>query len=278
MPPVPFILCADDFGFTRGVSKGILDLAAKRRISAVSCMMTQREIRDSAKDLKSHTNHLDIGIHLVLTDVQPLSLGLDRLPAIGHLTKTALIGRLPTSNIRKELKRQFEVFTEMFGRQPDFIDGHHHVHQLPGIRDIVLDLIEELFDSHPPYVRSCSERPSLLIRRGVAPFKSAAISVFGVGLKRKAAGRNVPFNTGFSGVYDLSGKIPYEKLFDRFTEGLRPGALIMCHPGKVDSDLKSLDSLTYQREVELAYFLSDKFTVLLERKNLCLGRFPTRAK
>ncbi len=48
-------------------------------------------------------------------------------------------------------------------------------------------------------------------------------------------------------------------MFPRFLTGLPDGGLIMCHPGMVDAALKRLDSLTYQREREFAYFKSDEF-------------------
>ena len=234
MSPLPFILCADDFGLSPRVSDGVLELARKRRLSAVSCMMTQSGLRESAEELKSHANHLDIGVHLVLTDLKALSASLGQLPSIGALTRKTLMGGLSKSDIRSELTRQLEAFAGIFGRDPDFIDSHHHVHQLPGITEIVLDLVEKCFISHSPYIRSCGERPSLLLRRGVAPFKAAALSIFGMGLKRRAEARKIPVNDGFSGVYDLTRKVPYGKLFDRFTDGLRSGSLIMCHPGNVE--------------------------------------------
>ena len=36
-----------------------------------------------------------------------------------------------------EITRQFEAFAAAFGRPPDFVDGHHHVHLFPQIRDAV---------------------------------------------------------------------------------------------------------------------------------------------
>ncbi len=275
LPLQEFVLCADDFGLTNGISEGILDLASKRRLSAASCMMNQPATRRNAMALKSHAAYLDIGVHLVLTDLQPLSPDLGRCPSIGSLTRRALTGGLPESDIRIELARQLEAFVDIFGRNPDFVDGHHHVHQLPGIRDIVLDLINELFSAHKPYIRSCRERPSVILRRGIDPLKAASLGFLGSALRQHAKARGIPVNDGFSGIYDFSGKVPYGVLFDRFTDGLRPGALIVCHPGMVDEELRILDSLTDQREVERAYFLSDDFPALLERKSLRLGRFST---
>ena len=278
--PLEFILCADDFGISPGVSEGIIELVQGHRLSAVSCMMNGRSIRKYADGITPYRDRIDIGIHFVLTDMPPLSSALTleingRLPTIGALTKRALIGGLPLEDLKSELAAQLDLFADIFKRRPDFVDGHQHIHQLPGIRDIVLDLIMERFSSCLPPLRSCSEHLSIIFRRGVEPLKTIAIGFFGASLQRGAMANNVKFNTGFSGIYDLSGKVAYEVLFDRFTDSLRPGSLIMCHPGKVDDELRSIDGLTDQREVELSYFLGNIFTDLLAKKNLRLGRFAT---
>ena len=46
----------------------------------------------------------------------------------------------------------------------------------------------------------------------------------------------------------------------------------MCHPGHVDQDLRALDPVTVTREQELAFLLSPRFTEMLERRGLKLGR------
>jgi predicted glycoside hydrolase/deacetylase ChbG (UPF0249 family) len=273
MPALPIILCADDFGFSPGVSEGILELAAKRRLSAVGCMMTQTDIGDSVSDLKTHSKHLDIGIHLVLTDLKALTPGLGNFSSIGTVARTAIMGQLSKAEIKTELALQLDTFRKLFNKAPDFIDGHHHIQQLPGIRDLLLELIKERFPVKPPFLRSCYERPAVILKRGISPIKALAFSAFALTLRRRTQARNIPTNSGFSGIYNFSGKIPYKHLFERFTEYLQSGTLIMCHPGKVDAKLRTLDRLTDQREVELAYFLSNDFTDLLQQKNLCLGRF-----
>ena len=37
-PPARFVLCADDFALSPGVSRGIIDLIARGRLSATGCM------------------------------------------------------------------------------------------------------------------------------------------------------------------------------------------------------------------------------------------------
>jgi len=273
--PLEFILCADDFGISPGVSEGILDLVKTQRLSAVGCMMNRATIKDQAAKLNEHRGAIDIGIHLVLTDLAPLTNASKKMPSIARLTKNSFFGGLVKLKIKTELTAQLDLFESLFGHPPNFIDGHHHIQQLPGIRDIVLSLIDNRYAEKKPHIRSGHENFSRIFRRGVDPLKALAISFFGKGLQDRAAAKGISFNDGFSGIYDLSGKVPYGKLFDHFTDHLRPGSLIMCHPGKVDEILRSLDKLTDQRETELAYFLSEDFIHLLARKKLRLGRFST---
>ena len=61
----------------------------------------------------------------------------------------------------------------------------------------------------------------------------------------------------------------------RFETYLRaPGRrhLIMCHPGHVDDELKTLDPVTITREQELAFLLSPRLPEMLEKRGLQLAR------
>ena len=51
----------------------------------------------------------------------------------------------------------------------------------------------------------------------------------------------------------------------------------MCHPGRVDDDLRALDPVTVTREQELAFLLSPRFTHMLDRRGLTLGRLVAPA-
>ncbi len=277
------VLCADDFGFTPAVSEGILDLVEAGRLSAVSCMAASPHFLEFAKKLKAHAGHIDIGLHLVLTDLTPLGpisdLTMDEcLPSIGTLTKRALFRQLSKPDITAELNRQLDAFINAFDCEPDFIDGHHHVHQLPVIRDLVLDVIAHRFKASPPWLRVCDEKLTTILRRRVSICRGIAIDWFGAYLRQRAKQRGIQVNSGFSGIYDFSGHTPYDQLFDRFTLCVQSGTLIMCHPGRVDETLRNLDSLVDQRENELAYFLSDTFPAMLRRKSLRLGRLEKPPK
>jgi predicted glycoside hydrolase/deacetylase ChbG (UPF0249 family) len=45
----------------------------------------------------------------------------------------------------------------------------------------------------------------------------------------------------------------------------------MCHPGKVDRELRQLDPLTDLREREYAFFLSERFPQLLAERGYALA-------
>jgi hypothetical protein len=72
--------------------------------------------------------------------------------------------------------------------------------------------------------------------------------------ERKVAARSgIATNEGFSGIYDFNKERPdLTGLFDRFLQCPGFRMLIMCHPGCSHLELRRIDSLTVQRNAELA--------------------------
>src|SRR5688500_29751 len=66
------ILCADDYGLTEGVSRAIGELAAAKRLSATSVLVTSPHWPASAPRLCAHRGRLSVGLHLDLTLAGPL--------------------------------------------------------------------------------------------------------------------------------------------------------------------------------------------------------------
>jgi len=272
---VPFVLCADDYGLAPGVSRAILDLIGRGRLSATSCMTVTPFWREHAAWLKPLADKADIGLHLTFTDHAPLAPRPStapggHFPAIGALIKRAYQGRLDGAEIRAEVARQIDAFTDAFGRPPAFLDGHQHAHLLPTLRDAVVEAARRLPGA---YVRNCAEPWAAVMRQGVETPKALVISGLGIGFRRLARRRGLPMNRRFRGVYDFSGRIPFDNLMARFTADLAPGTLIMVHPGAVDDDLRAVDRVTDQRAVEYAYLKGEAFGKLLEKQRLRVARF-----
>lgn len=225
------ILCADDFACSQAVSETIVALARAEKINAISCMAGMPGWHRDSRLLETVPEHVQIGLHLTLTDEAPLSAMPElapkgRLPDINTLNRKAVRWELPFGEIRAEVVAQFDAFAEAMGRAPDFVDGHQHAHVLPGIREIVL--AEMTCRAPRSWVRACSDRLSALLQR---PFPGKAIgsTYHARGFKRAAAAHGIATNDSFAGHYDFDRD--YGELFPHFLRGGRGMHLVMCHPG-----------------------------------------------
>ena len=141
-------LCADDYGISRSVNAAIRELILRGRINATS-VMTAAPHFDPAEaaaldELNSGIKRAAIGLHVTLTaPFKPLSEGFAPL-SHGHflplnkMMRAAITRRLNSARLVIEVATQVEAFVMAFGRPPDFIDGHQHVHLFPQLRDTVL--------------------------------------------------------------------------------------------------------------------------------------------
>ncbi|MFM9941883.1 MAG: ChbG/HpnK family deacetylase [Hyphomicrobiaceae bacterium] len=276
------IVCADDYGFTPGVSRGIRELLAAGRISATSVMTNSEFWPEEAAALRAVARSADIGLHVTLTDqrsigAMPTFAPTGRFPPMAAVYRAGLRRQLPLAEIEAEIERQVACFIALYGVPPAHIDGHHHIHQLPGVREAVIAVAARV-GSGKTWVRCCSVQPTLALRRGVGAAKAMVIGALGRGLRRLAQTAGVPVNAGFSGAYDfLSETRATGALFERFLLGSGTNSLVMCHPGYADAELAQRDIMTTPREAELRYLMSDAWLELLARSGLEVGPFLRRA-
>jgi predicted glycoside hydrolase/deacetylase ChbG (UPF0249 family) len=274
----PVILCADDYGLTPAVSAGILELIQAGRLSATGCMTASPCWPGQAARLAAVDGRADIGVHLSLTTLSPLTAMPHTAPGgrpqgFGALAFAAWTGRLALDECRAEFVAQLDAFEAALGRAPDFIDGHHHIQHLPGVRNIIVGLLRDRYAGSGVYLRTARERPSVAMRRGVSVAAALGLAIPGRALHRAAVAAGVPVNDGFTGIYDLAPGTDFGPLFQRFLCDARPGTILMCHPGHVDDTLRGLDSLTDQREAEYAFLMSDGFKSALDAAGARIARF-----
>lgn len=247
------VICADDYAISPAVSAGIRELAVAGRLSATGTMTCMPDWPAEAPALRPLGLAVAVGLHVTLTDQCPLGpmprlAPQGRFPGVGALFKLCFSSRLPTEEVAAELERQLDAFEAHFGRAPDFIDGHQHVHLLPGVRQAILALFDRRLDAGRVWLRDCTDRPASLLKRGSA-FKAAVIAGIGRPLAKAARGRKIPMNQGFSGFYD-GRREPLRDALARLLIGAEDGHLLMVHPGHVDAALIACDSLTDSRQVE----------------------------
>lgn len=267
-PPRVLTLCADDFGLATGISMGIAQLARARRLNAVSCIVTTECWPTDVIMLRSLADEVELGLHFNLTDGVPLSRSLarlwPRLPSARRLLALAHLRLLPLAALRAEFHAQIAAFIDATGRAPRFVDGHEHVHHLPGLRDIVLDATEHL--QPLPAMRSTARvlGPAHDVRRWLIERSG------GRGLGRELRARHLPHNAALLGVYDFR-QPDYGALMRRWLALLPPqGGLLFCHPGE-PSSLGSADPIAEARERELDYLDSDAFLRDLTAAGVVLG-------
>lgn len=252
-----FVMCADDFALTAGVSRGILELLAAGRISATGAMTNRPHWRVFAPELMAFSGKADLGVHLNLTCAEPLgvmaSLAPDgRFPALGTLARAAVTSRHACMEIGGEIRRQLDAFEDAAERAPDFVDGHQHVHALPGIRGQVIEAIRSRYPAGTVYLRDPSDKAAAILRRNVATGKALAVAAMACGLAGQAKAAFIPVNQGFSGFSAFDPARDFAADMAHSLESLGRRHLVMCHPGHVDDELGQVDPVTTTRSIEWA--------------------------
>ncbi|MGL5362409.1 MAG: ChbG/HpnK family deacetylase [Bosea sp. (in: a-proteobacteria)] len=257
--PVRIILCADDFALTYGVSRAILELLEKGAISATGAMTNRPHWPRLAQELMGFSGKADLGLHFNLTCAEPLSdmpvvAPAGRLPTLRDLARKALVSSQARAEIATEVGRQLDAFEQHAGRPPDFVDGHQHVHVLPGVRRAVLDAVASRYRKGTVYLRNPADRLAAIRARGVAVNKALVIAGLATGFAEAAKRRGIPVNDGFSGASPFDPARNFAEDFEGFL--MMPGKrhLVMCHPGHIDSELAGLDPVTATRPLEYAFF------------------------
>ena len=246
------ILSADDYGLSPGIGTAIRSLIDAGRLSATACMTASPDWPAEAALLKSFCGRADIGLHFTLTGLPGLVTG-QAPPALGQLIIRAHTGRLDLGAVAAELDAQFDAFETAMGQAPDFLDGHHHVHQLAGIRKIVVETVRRRYPSCAFYVRNCSDRIVATFGHGHQIGRTFSVGGLGLGFAALLRESGIPTNTAFRGVRSFAASENYADLFAGWLRNIPDGALIMCHPGHVDASLAARDHVTAPREAELAF-------------------------
>ncbi|RZM02535.1 MAG: ChbG/HpnK family deacetylase [Variovorax sp.] len=279
--PVHIALCADDFALHPAVDDAVLRLAHQGRLGATSCMTTSPRWAESARALRADAPPtLSTGLHFNLTEGHG-----GAAPTLVAVLRDTYARRLTAAGARARIVRQLDAFEQAMGRAPDFIDGHQHVHQLPGVRDALLDVLVERYggtaDSSASASGSVSPpmpavRATVPARRGWGAGKAGVLALLGGWWFRRRLDRlGIPHNTGFAGVYGFDAPTPadYGRHMDRWLAGSPDGTLMMCHPA---TSIVAGDAIAAQRVVEFDYLSSAAFGDSLARHGVALVRFDGR--
>ena len=133
-PATYLIVNADDFGYTRGVNRGIVEAHEHGIVTSASLMVKQHAAEEAAAYARSHTQ-LSLGLHV---ELRRWRLGRLRLRR-----STRAYARLREA-VAIDVRTQLDRFRQLVGTDPTHLDSHQHRHRHEPARSILLDLAKEL--------------------------------------------------------------------------------------------------------------------------------------
>jgi hypothetical protein len=234
------ILCADDFGLRDEIDEAILELCGLRKLSAVSCMVLfERCSGDRLGQLIRQRGLVDLGLHLCLTPEQPnVSAGAGNIvfSSFANCLGSTNRGGVPRGELVSEIAAQYQMFRAKCGFEPDYIDGHLHIHQAPAVREALVEFVLGLAPAQRPYIRNTYLPVKTLRRQRLPWLKAWLIGRFGLRIARRLQSSGLRTNDGFAGIYDFQQWRRFTQYFAGFIDCLehRTGILVV-HPGKNES-------------------------------------------
>jgi chitin disaccharide deacetylase len=260
------VISADDYAYHPAVDDGILALIRQGRLTATSCMVMSPRWTEAAQAITSDIrDKADIGLHLDFTEFgEPV-----RYPLSGLILRTFLHG-LSTSAIRQNIHLQLNRFEQALGTRPDYIDGHQHVHQLPQIRGILLEVLRERYAQQGPWLRISNPPPADGLKGHIIRGLGAQA------LRRRATMQGLKCSSLLLGVYDFNDHTT--PFIDRLRVCLQQAQdasglpVLMCHPSLPDSTAPAGDPIARARGVEFNALASLEFEALLSEHAITLVR------
>lgn len=274
------IVNADDFGFTSGVNRAIVE-AHTCGVVTSSTLMANGTAFDEAIALAKNTPGLSVGCHIVLIDGVPV-LDSTQLPSLTDsgrfrdglksFAARALAGRMDAAEITAEATAQIRRI-QSAGINVSHIDTHKHTHLFPQILKPILRAAESCgvhalrnpFGPRRPFRSSqLLARPNLWTRYAEVRILHSFSDKFQDAVSR--AGLVSP--NGTLGI-EVTGTLD-ETLFRAIAETIPEGTWeFVCHPGYNDADLRAANTrLRESRETELHVLTLPSARELLIREGI----------
>lgn len=250
-------LTADDYGCHPAVDAAVLDLIDAGRLSGAACMTRAPGWPAAATHLANRRDRAGFGLHLDFTEFPPARRGLWPLIALSQ------VRRLNPTQVRDEISSQCARFEDATGRAPVYIDGHQHVHQLPQIRDVLIEVLLTRYGSRLPWLRISGAHPG----DGFKPRFIAALGAPALVRRARAEGfRVMPRLLGAYGFdCDAAG---YRHRLAHWFAIADDGDALMCHPAM---HAVPDDPIGHARAVEHSVLAGTDFHDLLATAGIQIG-------
>lgn len=274
------IINADDFGIHESVNLGILYGHTCGAISSATIMATGKAF-EHAVALSAENPDLGVGIHLTLVGECPAA-SLDKVSSLidehGRLPRLypqflrkLIQGSIRLDEVRIELEAQITKVMQA-GLKPTHLDSHQHMHVVPGVIDLVIDLARQ-YQIHA--IRIPAE-PLLFL--GGFPATTGrfigrgGLSILAQKARYKVIQKGLKTTNHFYGM--LAGGSMTEPYLLEVVQQLPLGVTeIMMHPGQDDHAMKSQYGWNYNWQAELAAVTGTKLQQILAERKIAVISF-----
>ena len=274
------IVNADDFGLHAAVNRGILTAHTEGIVSSTSLMAGGAAFDDAVR-IARQCPQLGVGVHLTLVDASSLlpvaevSSLLDESGAFYGsyplFIKRFLRGKIRLAEVERELAAQIDR-VRMAGIQPSHLDSHQHLHVLPGIGGLVLDLARRFsirairIPAEPvAFIGATPATVGRLVGRG-------GLTMLANLFRQHAAAAGIRTSDHFYGM--LAGGQLTEPAILAILRRLPPGdSELMTHPGFADESLADAFRWDYQWDAERQALTAPAVRALLAERQIRLISF-----
>lgn len=280
------IVNADDFGFTAGINRAIVEAHTRGIVTSSTLMANGRALQDAVRLAKT-VPALSVGCHVVLIDGQPV-LDAKQLPSLASqrsgsarfrdgvksFAARALTGRLDPNEIEAEASAQIRKL-QSAGLNVSHVDTHKHTHLFPAVLRPLLRAARAsgVYAIRNPFGPRKPLKSSELLLRPTLWTRYAEVRVLrSLAAKFRDLARREGFATpdGTLGIV-VTGALD-EKLFRAIAAVVPDGTWeFVCHPGYNDNDLKAASTrLRESRETELRVLTMPEARDLMSSQGISL--------
>lgn len=263
------VVNADDFGRHREINRAVAECVERGCLRSASLMPGGKAFDDAVDVARAHPE-LGVGIHFTLANGRPVLPRIYILSLVKEngefyddyhvFVKRFLAGKVHMEEVRRELAAQVRK-AQSTGLPLTHVDGHQHLHVLPGIFDAVLTVAEAAG------IRTVRIPGAPLFSGDAGAFTGrAGLSLLAGRARGQAKARGFRYADHFEGIV-AGGAVNEERLL-RMVEKLRSGVTeVMMHPGSDTAVLKAACQWDHDFEAERDAIVSPKVMALLKEKN-----------
>ena len=159
----PPLLHADDLGLAEGVDAAIIDLAQSGRLQGASLLVNGPSAANAVEAWHDLADPPPLTLHLCLTEGHRLANSPDLPSGFGSLLLASLLPwqrRRIAPQLRTVLQQQISRYRQLTGLSHIRLDGHQHIHLVPLVLDVVLNLAPDRKSTVRTPVTEKSRMPS----------------------------------------------------------------------------------------------------------------------